>query len=223
MQQAQTESRDRSVAYTETREYQLSASGSQKPDSKVVAEVNFVPPAGKEYTIVQTQGSDRGANVVRKVLDRESHMAGQTDQHAITPSNYDLTLLGREALDGRDCYVLQLIPKRREVDLVRGKAWVDAASFRILRIEGETAKSPSWWIKNLQVTLNYGELNGVWVQNSTHAVADVRLIGTHVLNSRDVDLRTASVTARAIPPQPHIYQRPRSRRAVDNTATWVPR
>ena len=49
-------------------------------------------------------------------------------------------LLGRETIDGHDCYVLQLSPKREAVELVRGKAWVDASNFELRRIAGETCQ-----------------------------------------------------------------------------------
>jgi outer membrane lipoprotein-sorting protein len=60
--------------------------------------------------------------------------------------NYDFALLGRETIDGHDCYVLQLRPKRQTVELINGKAWVDAHDFALRRIAGVTAKSPSLWL-----------------------------------------------------------------------------
>ncbi len=120
--------------------------------------------------------------------------------HELTTRNYEFALLGQERVDGHDCYVLQLTPKRNDPELVNGKAWVDAANFQIRRIEGTPAKSPSWWIHNLHVTINYGAVQGIWTQLATKAVADVRLLGTHVLTSREVDLQTSTVDARNQPP-----------------------
>ena len=47
MQQARTAERDRSIAYTVTREYQLSAQGVGQGQFQVVAQVNFTPPGAK--------------------------------------------------------------------------------------------------------------------------------------------------------------------------------
>lgn len=221
MQQARATESDRSVAYTVTREYRLNAQGSAKSDSNVVAQVNFVPPAEKDYTIVKAEGSGRGTGIVRKVLDHETSMATHSDGHELSPANYDFVLLGRETVDGHDCYVLGLSPKREAVELVRGKAWVDASSFNIRRIAGQTAKNPSFWIKNLNVTLNYGEVNGVWVQTSTQAVADVRVAGPHVLTSRELDVQRATFSARV--QVPGTIRNRRSRSDVASTATWVAR
>ena len=209
------------IPYTVTREYELKAEGAAKANSNVVAQVNFVPPAQKDYMIVKAEGSDRGTGIVRKVLDHETSMATQSDGHELTPANYDFALLGRETVDGHECYVLGLSPKREAVELVRGKAWVDASSFDIRRIAGETAKTPSFWIKKLNVTLNYGEVNGIWVQTSTQAIADVRVAGPHVLTSRELDVQRATFSART--QAPASVRTKRSRRDVADVATWVPR
>ena len=120
--------------------------------------------------------------------------------------------------------MLQLTPKRNEPELVNGKAWVDAASFQVRRIEGTPAKSPSWWIHNLHVTINYGAVQGIWTQLATRAVADVRLLGTHILTSREVDLQTATVDARNRLPNRAGEQRSHTpRQAIADSAVWVPR
>ncbi|MGA2373192.1 MAG: outer membrane lipoprotein-sorting protein [Candidatus Korobacteraceae bacterium] len=221
MQQSEAQSRAQSVAYAVTREYQLSAAGARQPSSDVVVQVNFVPPSAKDYSIVQAEGSDRGTSIVRKVLDHEARMATQSDQHELSSRNYDFALLGRETIDGHDCYVLQLRPKRQTVELINGKAWVDAHDFALRRIAGVTAKSPSLWLKDLSININYGQVNGVWVQTSTRAIADVRFAGPHVLTSRELDLRPATFNARAQAPPRSRNQRSSGRRAVADTATWV--
>jgi outer membrane lipoprotein-sorting protein len=223
MAQTRAAEHDHSVAYTVTREYQLTAQGAAQADSQVVAQVNFTPPAAKDYTIVKSQGGDRGTGIVRKVLDHESSMAGQAQAHEVSAQNYNIALVGRETIDGHDCYVLQLSPKREAVELVRGTAWVDASNFELRRIAGKTAKSPSFWIKNLNVTINYGEVKGVWLQTSTQATADVRIAGPHVLTSRELDVRTATFDARAQAPAKVFTRRSNAHHAVADAATWVPR
>lgn len=219
MQQARTLEHQHSIAYTVTREYELKAEGSATANSSVVAQLNFVPPSQKDYTIVKAEGSDRGTGIVRKVLDHETSMATHSDGHEITRANYDLNLLGTETIDGHECYILGLSPKREAVDLIRGKAWVDASNFQIRRIAGQTSKNPSFWIKNLNVTLNYGEVNGVWVQTSTKAVAEVRVVGPHVLTSRELDVQRATFSAKAR----HPVRNQGSNRDVADAATWVAR
>ena len=221
MQQAETESRQSSVAYSVTREYQLGALGAAQPSSDVVAQVNFFPPSAKDYSIVKSEGSDRGAGIVRKVLDHEAEMAGHYDRHEISRRNYDFALLGRETVEGHDCYVLQLTPKRQAVELINGKAWIDAHDFILRQIQGATAKNPSMWIKGLTLTINYGQVNGIWVQTSTRAVAEVRFVGPHVLTSRELDVQPASINAQA--QSQWLARQRRNHRVEANTAAWMSR
>ncbi len=224
LQQAEAESHNRAVAYRVTREYQLSSAGAQQPDSEVLAQVNFVPPGSKDYVIVNSQGSERGTGIVRKVLEQESAMASHRDLHELTLRNYDFALLGRETVDGHDCYVLQLSPKRQAVELIRGRAWVDSKEFAVRKIEGAVAKNPSIWIKNINLTINYADVNGVWLQTATRAIADVRFVGSHVLTSRAVEVQTAAFSAqRQTLPTPAAKQRSNAGHQVANTATWIVR
>jgi len=223
MEQARADEHGRAAGYIVTREYQLSAQGAPQPGSDVVAQVSFIPPASKDYVIVKTEGNERGTGIVRKILEHETRMAGHADTRAITRMNYAFALIGRESLDGHDCYVLQLTPLRDSVELVRGRAWVDADTFIVRRVEGTTAKSPSFWIRNLQVTVNYGNINGVWLETSTRAVADVRFVGPHVLTARDLDVRSASLSARSQSSLQTVNQRRGRRHPEANAAAWVPR
>jgi hypothetical protein len=224
MQQAQAQAHDHSVPYTVTREYQLSSDQAQQPRSQVLAQINFVPPSQKDYTVRKVEGSDRGMDIVRRVLEHESEMATHAESHELNPQNYKFSLVGQEAVDGHNCYVLQLTANRREPELVNGKAWVDATNFQIRRIEGTPAKSPSWWIHNLHVTINYGAVQGIWTQLATKAVADVRLLGTNILTSREVDLQAAPVDARNRMPNGVVEHRNHvPSRSITDSAVWVPR
>ena len=77
-------------------------------------------------------------------------------------------------LDGQACYLLGLMPKRAEQDLVSGQIWVDKNSFLIRQIQGELEKTPSWWLKTVHVKLVFAELQGIWVQKSMEATASTR-------------------------------------------------
>ena len=219
MEQARAAERDQNPPYTVTREYQLAPAGAPKPSSQVLAQVSYTPPSEKEYVIVKSEGSERGEGIVRKVLDHEASMTGHSKPYDISAENYDFALLGHETQAGRDCYILQLSPKRQIVGLIVGKAWIDATTFRVRRVDGLMAKSPSFWIKQVHVTINYGAVNGVWLETSTQAVADVRLAGTHVLTSKELDVQTGSLSARATKPQLKRQRRPN----MADAATWVAR
>jgi hypothetical protein len=63
---------------------------------------------------------------------------------------------------------------------------VDKESYQIHRVEGDMVKTPSWWLKKIHVTLDYGGMNGIWVPLDTRAVVDVRLFGTHIVTAEAV-------------------------------------
>jgi hypothetical protein len=179
-----------------TREYKMFHGDERTPASDVKAEINVVPPSQRDFKIVETKGSDRGEKVVRKILEHEA------DAEKITPSptgvtrdNYDFSLSGRQMFEGVSCYVLTMKPKRQEPSLVDGRAWVDPDTFAVRKIEGKMAKSPSWWVKDVNLVVNFGEIGGIWMQTASHAVADVRVIGKYTVQGRALQVQTASSIA----------------------------
>ena len=196
MERAQSELRPQ-FSYQLIREYRLFGANSSSADSQVTAEVNFRPPTSKDYKIQKTSGSKRGEQIVRRLLDHDVEVSSNRSQArtAITRENYEFTYAGESVLDGQHCYLLALKPKRKEKDLIVGKAWVDKQSFLIRRIEGEIAKPPSWWLKQVRINLSFADLEGTWLQTTMKAVADVRIFGPHTLTSRIVDYRGTDVVA----------------------------
>ncbi len=209
-------------SYSLLRQYRLSGADPNIPTSEVLAEVDYVPPSRKEFSIRKAEGNERGTKVVRRVLEHEANMAKGSVNSDFCTANYDFALLGQERVKGRPTYVLQLKPKHDAVELLRGKAWVDAESFLVVRAEGEPAKSPSWWIKDLKVVIDYGRADGVWLPLATRATADLRILGTHTLTSKDLEVHAASENAKLAPPPRH--NRPhRSGNTVVEAGVWVPR
>ena len=132
-----------------------------------------MPPDQKQYNIESSSGG-MGEKVLRDILAKETESPRKAERKEISPENYDFQLLGSEMLEGRNCYVISLNPRREEKDLIRGKMWVDATSYNIHRIEGNPTKSPSWWIRDLHILMNFTNVDGMWLHTFTHAVADVR-------------------------------------------------
>jgi hypothetical protein len=185
------------VSYQVIREYRLIGANDSSANSDVVAEVDFRPPASKNYRIQMSSGSSRGQQVVRRVLDHEveATSTGNQARTVINRDNYDFNYIGEAVLDGRPCYLLELKPKRKEKDLISGEVWVDKHSFLVRQVYGEIAKTPSWWLKKVRVKLTFADLDGTWLQTGMEAVADVRILGPHTLTSRILDYRGAEVAS----------------------------
>jgi hypothetical protein len=212
MEDAQAENRLRMPAYIMTRDYRLFGSDEQQLQSKVIAEVNFVPPNAKTYKIDQVEGNERGRMIVQHILSSEVAAANNRPSAAISRLNYDFSLQGTDVIDGHPSWILRLQPKREEKSLIAGSAWVDKTTYLVRRIEGDMAKSPSWWVKRVHVTAIFGDVSGVWLQTDTQATADVRLVGRHVLVGHVLRLETANqVTYLAPAPHPwQIFDHPRT-------------
>lgn len=187
------------VSYQVVREYRLFGGRDSEADSEVVAEVNFRPPSREDYRIQRSTGSNRGQQVVERVLKHETDRVSGSNQTriALTRENYDFSYVGEAIFDDVRCYVLELKPRRREPDLISGHVWIDEHSFLARHIEGELAKSPSWWLRKVRVKLTFANLAGSWLQSRMEAVADVRIVGTHTLTSRVLDYRTIREVASA--------------------------
>src|ERR1700682_1972911 len=192
MQKAQVAARPQ-ASYQIIREYRLFGAKDSKANSEVVAEVNFRPPASKGYRIQKASGSNRGQQVVRRILDREveatSRDSNNKDSSAISRDNYTFNYIGEAALDGQPCYILGLTPKGKAKDLISGGVGLDKQSFFVRQRQGEVENTSSWWLKKVRIKLVFADLDGIWVQTSMEATADVRIIGAHTLTSRILDYR----------------------------------
>jgi hypothetical protein len=194
-----------------TREYKMFHGDERSPASDVKAEINVVPPSQRDFKIIESKGSDRGEKVVRKILEHEAEAEKKhPSPTAVTSDNYDFSLAGREVFEGVNCYVLGLEPKRQEPSLIEGRAWVDPETFAIRKIEGKMSKSPSWWVKQVSLVINFGELGGIWTQTASHAVADVRVVGKYTVTGQALDVQTATSLASNISRQKKVFDRRRT-------------
>ena len=194
------------AAYQVIREYRLFGVTNSKANSEVVAEVNFMPPAFKDYRIQKSSGSSRGQQLVRQVLDHEVEATTNKASSAINTDNYNFDYIGEAVLDGQACYILGLKPKRKETDLISGEVWIDKHSFFVRQIEGELEKSPSWWLKQVRIKVSFADFQGSWVQTKMEANADVRIVGTHTLTSRLIDYRKEDQVAATRSPRSAVLE-----------------
>jgi hypothetical protein len=187
MARAQDENRTHFRPYKVTRDYKLLRGDSRtQVTSRLIAEISVVPPDSKKYTIDNANGSLVEERIVRKMLDGEVAFAKDSGSSDLTPENYDFRFIRGDEVSGQRCYVLQLIPKRQSRNLLRGSIWVDAHSYLPLRVEGEPAKNPSWWVTDARIALLYGYVGPMWLQTSSEATANVRIIGRSTMIWQDV-------------------------------------
>ena len=129
----------------------------------------------------------------RRAFDFRSH---STD---ISLANYDFRFIRAEDLDGQLCYMLELLPRRKDHYLLGGYIWVDANTCLLRRGEGEPAnKSPSWWLRNIRIELAYDNVGGMWLQTASDVTVDVRIFGQYTMVTRDLEYRIGDLSVGSV-------------------------
>ena len=186
MARARGENRARLRPYIVTRDYQLYGKDGNEAKSEVIADVAFVPPDSKQYTIQEARGSSLGQIIVRRILASETEITKDYASTDLSPENYGFRFIREEDVSGQHCYVLELLPRRKDKHLLHGNVWVDANTYLIHRFEGQPAKNPSWWVRDVRVALSYGDVGGMWLQTASKSTAKARILGPYTVVSRDV-------------------------------------
>jgi hypothetical protein len=186
MAHARAENRASFRPYTVTRDYKLFGKDDSKSKSEVIADVDFVPPDSKKYTIQEARGSSLGQIIVRRILASETEITKDYASTDLSPENYGFRFIREEDVSGQHCYVLELLPRRKDKHLLHGNVWVDANTYLIRRFEGQPAKNPSWWVRDVRVALSYGDVGGMWLQTASKSTAKARILGPYTVVSRDV-------------------------------------
>lgn len=153
--------------------------------AEAVVDYDYTSPNDKQFLVVSRTGSkvifDR---VIKGLLngEREASSGNNHEKTAVSPENYDFTLLDTDTSHDRPQYVLNVVPKTDYKYLYRGKIWVDAKDFAVTRIEAEPAKNPSFWITKTKVHHEYEKVGDFWLPAENNTESSIRL-GGHALLS----------------------------------------
>ena len=194
------------AAYRGTRTYRLDYRGF--PGSRaaeMVVDVSYKAPgtkgATKEFTIRSESGSKLLIErVFKKMLQSEKEAVAEENQRgvALNRDNYSFSLMGQEKTPGGSVYILSVEPRTQNKLLYKGRIWVDAADFAVMRIEGEPAKNPSFWTKETQIEQVYTKVGDFWLPRSNRSTSTIRLGGHAVFT---IDYEDYQITA-PTPSQP---------------------
>lgn len=160
MEQAAEQQRHNLCEYSTFRLYQISMGNSaDKPAMKV--RLTYKRGEGKRFEVLSMQNVTVLTRRAFLSLLKEETEASITDgdAHRLDSANYDFELLGNTVFEGKKCYRLRLKPKRKSKYLVSGEAWVDATTFAVLKVSGELADRPSFWIRR-PVVVQYFKQHG---------------------------------------------------------------
>jgi hypothetical protein len=154
-------------------------------DAEMAVKVAYQAPAKKEFTVISQSGSkfinDR---IFKKLLEGEQKAFRLENQKAtaLNTENYAFELEGYEETSEGARYILSVLPRSKNKFLYRGKVWVDAVDFAIVRIVAEPAKSPSFWIKKSIIEQTYVKVDSFWLPAGSRTETAVRFSGLAVLS-----------------------------------------
>jgi negative regulator of sigma E activity len=160
MEQAAEQQRHNLCGYSASRLYQISMDSSEnRPVMKV--HLTYKRGDGKRFEVLSMQNVSVVTRRAFLSLLKEETEASMTDgdAHRLDSANYDFELLGTAVFEGEKCYRLRLKPKRKSKYLVSGEAWVDQTNFTVLKVSGELADRPSFWIRR-PVVVQYFKQHG---------------------------------------------------------------
>jgi hypothetical protein len=169
--------------YKALRHYQVEYRGfSATVTAKMDVEVNYDAATGKSFRIVSQSGSSfLCSKVLKRAVDSEKEASQDKASTALTTANYRFHLAGSESVGGRPAYILNVEPLVASKFLYRGKVWVDAADFAIVKMETEPAKNPSLLISQTLIHYTGALVGGFWLPRELRSETKVRIGGTAVL------------------------------------------
>jgi hypothetical protein len=194
--------------YTTERTYQvryLGTGGEHKAEIKVRAE--YTGPDQKQFTVESESGSKFICEkVLRKLVESEQEAGDRANrmQSALSPENYRATIVSEETVETPGgglpvkAWVLRVEPKEPSKFTYKGTVWVSEEDFAVVRISGEPAKSPSWWIDRAHFDSRYVRRGKIWLPGKNVSSSHVRIGGEATLT---IDYGSyPEVAARAVTP-----------------------
>ncbi len=173
------------------------------------ARMDFSAPDQKHFTVISESGSE---TVCHKVLDKlmETEQEGALEANHIrfmlSPENYDLKLIGDDDIDGVKAWQIEVTPHANTRFTYKGKVWISKADYAVIRITGEPAKNPSFWVSNATFDYRYGRNGEFWLPQHGETVSHMRMggeakltvdYGTYEIDATPSTARAASSTSHA--------------------------
>jgi hypothetical protein len=153
--------------------------GTLKGDRHAWMEVRteFTPASGLTVEILAEGGAERvRKRVLRKYLEGEQQLVatGVPARAPVVAENY---LCAAPVAEAGGLLRVRITPLRKAGNLVNGIMLVQPATGAAMRVHGQLAKSPSFWVSRVDVDWVYARVGGVVVPVSLTSKADVRVVG----------------------------------------------
>ena len=171
--------------YESDRTYRLEYRGpGGEHHAELQVHAEYTGPDHKRLTVVSESGSKFLCDkVLRRLVAGEQEAAAQSNRKQTTlgPENYRAELAGEEMVETEGgpvrTWVLRVTPKVDNKFTYRGRVWVSQDDFAVVRIQGEPAKNPSWWINHASFESVYARRGNVWLPAKNVSSSHVRIGG----------------------------------------------
>ena len=150
---------------------------------------------GKRISTSHRQG------IQTNVAERERSGSEEKQSHvALNQRQLQRSLwTGYESTPSGLAYILSVEPRTNNKLLYRGRIWVDAEDFAVVRIEAVPAKNPSFWTKETKIEQVYTKVGDFWLPLSNRSTSAIRLGGQCNFTIDYQDYQITSATAVGTP------------------------
>jgi outer membrane lipoprotein-sorting protein len=138
------------------------------------------PSGTKSYDVVYERGDSAVRDhVFHKLLEAEveASQPAMQSRNRLNDKNYTFRLTGSEEIKGRPAYVLEIEPKIESKYLIKGRIWIDAADYAVVKVEGSPSKKPSFWTNAVSFVQTFEKTGDYWMAASNRSVTDAKLFG----------------------------------------------
>jgi hypothetical protein len=150
--------------YVVREHYAVYRNGAAEAAAEQTVEAAYQKSTGITYTTVSKAGSSMWlSRGIEPALESEREVNEVTTRHQVmlTEDNYEFEVdPAKDSVNGRDCFVLDLKPRRKSPYLLNGKAWVDAKTYLLVRIRGTQSRSSSLLAGLPLITRDFAYISG---------------------------------------------------------------
>ncbi|QNI30396.1 hypothetical protein H7849_14615 [Alloacidobacterium dinghuense] len=171
--------------YVVREHYAVYRNGAAETAAEQTVQVTYQKSTGITYTTVSKVGSSMWlSRAIEPALESEREVNDVTTRHQVmlTADNYEFEVDPvKDSVNGRDCFVLDLKPRRRSPYLLNGKAWVDAKTYLLVRIRGTQSRSSSLFAGVPLITRDFAPISGFAMVAHEEIEAHTFLFGQTVI------------------------------------------
>jgi Fe-S cluster biosynthesis and repair protein YggX len=187
--------------YSGMRRYIFQNDGMQK-HAEILVHMTGGSDGSKHFEVIKEEGwKAANKHVLRKMLlsEEETSESAQRARIRLTQDNYSFRLEGTDEINGRSAFVLDVLPKRQDKYLVSGRVWVDADDYAVVKVEGEPAKTPSFWTRSVHFVQTYRKDGVFWFPVRTESVTQALIFGKTEVSIDYFDYEPVTQTALGAP------------------------